>query len=235
MMQSGDHTVQPPSNTTPHQPTQQQHQQNNYMYRTSAQQAMNTFPPPPPPATPQTHSIAQPHQLHKYGPARTHGQQPQTSPYTPNTASMSHTKAPTTTGQQTATPKQNHPAPNTPQVQHAAQPQAPTPTSTQTTPIHTPTAPIWCDSAIDTIIQPSEAAPEEPLFPPEPPQKHSPEQIQPDPWGYIPRQGTYGFPTMDRWKHPIWPGASPTARSHPPIQATTISTCFTHITTSHSS
>ena len=42
------------------------------------------------------------------------------------------------------------------------------------------TAPIWCDSAIDTIVQPSEAAPEEPLFPLEPPQKHSPEQIQPD-------------------------------------------------------
>ena len=140
MMHSGDHTVQPPSNTTPHQLTQQQHQQNNYMYRTSAQQAMNTFPPPPPPATPQTQTIAQPHQLHKYGPARTHGQQPQTSPYTPNTASMSHAKAPTTTGQQTATPKQNHPAPDTPQVQHAAQSQAPTPTSTQTTPTHTPTA-----------------------------------------------------------------------------------------------
>ena len=102
MMHSGDHTVQPPSNTTPHQLTQQQHQQNNYMYRTSTQQAMNTFAPPPPPppatpATPQTQTMAQPHQLHKYGPARTHGQQPQTSPYTPNTASMSHTKAPTTT------------------------------------------------------------------------------------------------------------------------------------------
>ena len=42
------------------------------------------------------------------------------------------------------------------------------------------TAPIWCDPAIDTIIQPPEAGPEEPLFPPEPPQQHAPEKIQPD-------------------------------------------------------
>jgi len=40
------------------------------------------------------------------------------------------------------------------------------------------TAPIWCDPAIETVIQPPETSPEEPLFPPEPTQE--PEQIQPD-------------------------------------------------------
>ena len=60
------------------------------------------------------HSMAQPQQHHKYGPARTHVQQPHTSPYTPNTASTSQTKAPTTTGQQTATRNKSSSTKHTP-------------------------------------------------------------------------------------------------------------------------
>ena len=98
------------------------------------------------------------------------------------------------------------------------------------------TAPIWCDPAIETIIQPPEAAPEEPLFPPEPPQQHAPEQIQPD-------EPDDAFPDKGPMDSQLWTDENirygleqaPIARSDPSIQATTVSTRFTNITTPNSS